>query len=192
MTYIQIEPSPNQNGLQGALIFSNCILREHRLLNVEGFLVIIQKTLSLGCTLRENDRETRPVSQSCPKEVSPKDHVKALEGLCGSLMILPKEIKSLKARVYKLETIINVVTKKRALNQKHKDNTSGKQCDLGNEYWIDENGIFFAYIGSLNPSANEDAVNDLVDALDDLVDENDVVDVDTYLSQDDFVKVQKL
>ncbi|GJW01662.1 phospholipase-like protein [Tanacetum coccineum] len=56
------------------------------------------KKLSLASTLRENDRETRPVSQSCPKEVSLKDRVKALEGLCDSVMILPKEIRSLKAR----------------------------------------------------------------------------------------------
>ncbi|GKF17946.1 hypothetical protein Tco_0062864, partial [Tanacetum coccineum] len=48
---------------------------------------------------REKDRETRPVSQSCPKEVSLKDRVKALEALCDSVMILPKEIRSLKARV---------------------------------------------------------------------------------------------
>ncbi|GJZ71000.1 hypothetical protein Tco_0634851 [Tanacetum coccineum] len=57
------------------------------------------KKLSLASTLREKDRETRPVSQSCPKEVSLKDRVKALEGLCDSVMILPKEIRSLKARV---------------------------------------------------------------------------------------------
>nr|GEW72560.1 50S ribosomal protein L21, chloroplastic [Tanacetum cinerariifolium] len=51
---------------------------------------------------------------------------------------------------------------------------------------------FFKYMGSTNPSANKDAVNDLVDALDDLVDENGVVEVDKYLSQDDFLKAQKL
>ncbi|GJV28869.1 phospholipase-like, aminotransferase-like mobile domain protein [Tanacetum coccineum] len=99
-----------------------------------------------------------------------------------SLMILPKEIKSLKARVYKLETIIN-----------HKDSTSGKQCDLGDKYWSDQDGEpFFKYSGSTNPSANKDVVNDLVDALDDLVYENGVVEVDKYLSQDDFLKAQKL
>ncbi|GJW21452.1 hypothetical protein Tco_0032074 [Tanacetum coccineum] len=127
--------------------------------------------LSLARTRRAKDRE--PFIQS-----SLKDRVKALEGLCDSLMILPKEIKSLKARVYKLETIINhVVTKKKGLNQKHKDSTSGKQCDLGDKYWSDQDGEpFFKYIGSTNPSANKDAVNDLVDALDDLVDENDVVE----------------
>ncbi|GJW49023.1 phospholipase-like protein [Tanacetum coccineum] len=66
--------------------------------------------------------------------------LKDLEGLCNSLMILPKEIKSLKARVYKLETIINVINPKtKAINVKHKVNTAGtkdkvesvgKQCDL--------------------------------------------------------------
>ncbi|GJW13045.1 phospholipase-like protein [Tanacetum coccineum] len=40
--------------------------------------------------------------------------------------------------------------------------------------------------------ANKDVVNDLVNALDDLVDENGVVEVDKYLSQDDFLKAQKL
>ncbi|GJW40155.1 phospholipase-like protein [Tanacetum coccineum] len=122
------------------------------------------KKLSLAHTRRVKDKE--PFIQSCPKIVSLKDRVKALEGLCDSLMILPKEIKSLKARVYKLETIIN-----------HKDNTSGKQCDLGDKYWSDQDGEpFFKYMGSTNPSANKDVVNDLVDALDDLVDENGVVE----------------
>ncbi|GJT35568.1 hypothetical protein Tco_0925987 [Tanacetum coccineum] len=138
------------------------------------------KKLSLAHTRRVKDKE--PFIQSCPKIVSLKDRVKALEGLCDSLMILPKEIKSLKARIYKLETIIN-----------HKDSTSGKQCDLGDKYWSDQDGEpFFKYMGSTNPSANKDVVNDLVDALDDLVDENGVVEVDKNLSQDDFLKAQKL
>ncbi|GJW02135.1 hypothetical protein Tco_1560991 [Tanacetum coccineum] len=117
------------------------------------------KKLSLARTLREKDRESRPCSKSSTREVTLKYRVKALEGLCSSLMILPKEIKSLKARVYKLETIIKVVTKK-DLNLKHKDSTSGQMCDL--------------------------------DALDDLVDENGVVEVDKHLSHDDCVKTQKL
>ncbi|GJX16758.1 phospholipase-like protein [Tanacetum coccineum] len=129
----------------------------------EGFFGDYLKKLSLARTRRAKDRE--PFIQSCPKVVSLKDHVRALEGLCDSLMILPKEIKSLKARVYKLETIIN----------------------------SDQDGEpFFKYMGSTNPSANKDDVNDLVDALDDLVDENDVVEVDKNLSQDDFLKAQKL
>nr|GFC59865.1 hypothetical protein [Tanacetum cinerariifolium] len=69
----------------------------------------------------------------------------------------------------------------------------GKQCDLGDKYWSDQDGeLFFKYMGSTNPSANKDAVNDLVDALDDLVDENSVVEVDKNLSQDDFLKAKKL
>ncbi|GJV37944.1 phospholipase-like protein [Tanacetum coccineum] len=117
------------------------------------------KKLSLARTRRAKDRE--PFIESCPKVVSLKDRVKDLEGLCDTLMILPKEIKSLKARIYKLETIIN-----------HKDSTSGKQCDLGDKYLSDQDGEpFFKYMGSTNPSANKDVVNDLVDALDDLVDE---------------------
>ncbi|GJS68698.1 hypothetical protein Tco_0683263 [Tanacetum coccineum] len=128
----------------------------------EGLFGDYLKNLSLARTLREKDRE--PFIQSCPKVVSLKDRVKALEGLCGSLMILPKEIKSLKAR-----------------------------CDLGDKYLSDQDGEpFFKYIGSTNPSANKDVVSDLVDALDDLVDENGVVEVDKYLSQDDFLKAQKI
>ncbi|GJT56320.1 phospholipase-like protein [Tanacetum coccineum] len=57
-----------------------------------------------------------------------------------------------------------VLLLKEALNKKHTDNTS----------------------------ANKDAVNDLVDVLDDLVDENGVVEVEKYISHDDFVKAQKL
>ncbi|GJX45856.1 phospholipase-like protein [Tanacetum coccineum] len=102
-----------------------------------------------------------------------------------SLMILPKEIKSLKAQVYKLETIINVITPKtNATNVKHKVNTTGtkdkvesvgKQCDLGDKCWSDQDGDFFTYIGSPNQTSNKDTVNDLVDAFDDLVDADDCV-----------------
>ncbi|GJW90603.1 phospholipase-like protein, partial [Tanacetum coccineum] len=82
---------------------------------------------------------------------------------------------------------------KKDLNQKHKDSTSGKKCDLGDKCWSDQDGEpFFKCIGSTNPSTKKDVVNDLVDALDDLVDENGVVKVDKYLSQDDFLKAQKL
>ncbi|GKC64928.1 hypothetical protein Tco_1097526 [Tanacetum coccineum] len=66
------------------------------------------KKLSLARTRREKDGDAESGCQTSTKEVSLKDRVKAMEGLCTSLMILPKEIKSLKARVYKLETIINV------------------------------------------------------------------------------------
>nr|GEY87620.1 phospholipase-like protein [Tanacetum cinerariifolium] len=116
------------------------------------------------------------------------DRVKAFEGLCDSLMILPKEIKSLKARVYKLETIIN------DLNQNHKDSTSGKQCDLGDKYWSDQDGEpFFKYMDFTNPSAKKDALNDLVDALDDLVDELfDYFNYQWFCLWDDFLKAQKL
>ncbi|GKB70902.1 phospholipase-like, aminotransferase-like mobile domain protein [Tanacetum coccineum] len=98
------------------------------------------KKLSSARTLREKDREAWSSTQSSSKEVSLQTRVKDLEGLCNSLMILPKEIKSLKARVYKLETIINVINPKtKAINVKHKVNTAGtkdkvesvgKQCDL--------------------------------------------------------------
>nr|GEX33176.1 phospholipase-like protein [Tanacetum cinerariifolium] len=67
------------------------------------------------------------------------------------------------------------------------------KCVLGDKYWSDQDGEpFFKYMGSINPSANKDVVNDLIDALDDLVDDNVVVEVDKYLSHDDFLKVQKL
>nr|GEU89611.1 phospholipase-like protein [Tanacetum cinerariifolium] len=83
------------------------------------------------------------------------------------------EIKILKACVYKLETITNVITPKtKAKIVKHKVNTSGKkdkvesvskQCDLGDKY-----------------------------AFDDLVDENTKLEkVDKVLSQDDYVKAKK-
>nr|GEY12289.1 hypothetical protein [Tanacetum cinerariifolium] len=58
------------------------------------------KKLSSARTLREKDREAR------------------------------SEIKSLKARVYKLETIINVITPKtKATNVKHKVNKAGTKDD---------------------------------------------------------------
>ncbi|GJY00625.1 phospholipase-like, aminotransferase-like mobile domain protein [Tanacetum coccineum] len=59
--------------------------------------------------------------------------------------------------------------------RRYKLKSVGKQCDFGDKYWSDEDGEFFKYIGSSNPSANKDAVNELVDALDDLVDEDDCV-----------------
>ncbi|GJW52926.1 phospholipase-like, aminotransferase-like mobile domain protein, partial [Tanacetum coccineum] len=115
------------------------------------------KKLSLARTRREKDGDAESGCQTSTKEVSLKDRVKAMEGLCTSLMILPKEIKSLKARVYKLETIINMVN----------------FGDLGDKYWSDKDGEFFSFNVSPNQSANKDPVNELVDALDDLVDEDD-------------------
>ncbi|GJZ35300.1 hypothetical protein Tco_0581117 [Tanacetum coccineum] len=134
------------------------------------------KKLSLARTRREKDGDVESAFQTSTKEVSLKDRVKAMEGLCTSLMILPKEIKSLKARVYKLETTINMVN----------------FSDLGDKYWSDKDGEFFSFNVSPNQSANKDPVNELVDALDDLVDENGVVEVEKDLSEDDGLKVQKL
>nr|GEW44352.1 phospholipase-like, aminotransferase-like mobile domain protein [Tanacetum cinerariifolium] len=60
----------------------------------------------------------------------------------------------------------------------------GKQCDLGDKCWSDQDGDFFTYIGSPNQTSNKDAVNDLVDAFDDLVDANaKLKEVDKDLSQ---------
>nr|GEX81286.1 phospholipase-like, aminotransferase-like mobile domain protein [Tanacetum cinerariifolium] len=52
--------------------------------------------------------------------------------------------------------------------------------DLGDKYWSDKDGEFFSFNVSPNQSADKDPVNELVDALDDLVD------------KDDGLKVQKL
>ncbi|GKA95638.1 phospholipase-like protein [Tanacetum coccineum] len=134
------------------------------------------KKLSLAKTLRENGGDADPVCLASAKDVSLKDRVKTMEGLCTSLMILPKEIKSLKARVYKLETIINVITKKQKrsdLKQKDKLNSVDKQCDIGDKYWSDQDGELSSFTVSLKQSAKKDPINELVDALDDLVDEDD-------------------
>nr|GEW32622.1 phospholipase-like, aminotransferase-like mobile domain protein [Tanacetum cinerariifolium] len=70
--------------------------------------------------------------------------------------------------------------------------------DLGDKYWSDKACEFFSFNVSPNQSANKDPVNELVDALDDLVDEsynvtqNGVVEVEKDLSKDDGLKVQKL
>nr|GEZ47165.1 phospholipase-like, aminotransferase-like mobile domain protein [Tanacetum cinerariifolium] len=115
------------------------------------------KKLSSARTLREKDKEVWFGTKSSSKEVSLHTRVKDLEGLCNSLMILPKEIKSLKARVYKLETIINVITSNtKATNVKHKVNTPGtkdkvesvgKQCDLGDKCWSDQDGNILHILG---------------------------------------------
>ncbi|GJT17628.1 phospholipase-like, aminotransferase-like mobile domain protein [Tanacetum coccineum] len=123
-----------------------------------GLFCAYLKKLSLARTRREKDGDVEFGCQTSTKEVSLKDHVKAMEVLCTSLMILPKEIKSLKACVYKLETIINVILKKES-NLKHKVSTP---CQA------------------------------VTNALDDLVDENGVVEVEKDLSEDDGLKVQKL
>nr|GEY35865.1 hypothetical protein [Tanacetum cinerariifolium] len=130
----------------------------------EGLFGAYLKTLSLACTRREKDGDAESGCQTSTKEVSLKDHVKAMEGLCTSLMILPKEIKSLKARVYKLET----------------------------NYWSAKDGEFFSFNVSPNQSANKDPFSELIDPLDDLVDENGVVEVEKDLSEDDGLKVQKI
>ncbi|GJY15838.1 phospholipase-like protein [Tanacetum coccineum] len=153
------------------------------------------KKLSLAKTLREKGGDADPVCQTSAKDVSLKDRVKAMEGLCTSLMILPKEIKSLKARVYKLETIINVITKKQKrsdLKEKDKLNSVDKQCDIGENFWSDEDGELLSFTVSPKQSAKKNAINELVDALDDLVDENVLVEAETDLSQDDGLKNQKL
>ncbi|GJR48965.1 phospholipase-like protein [Tanacetum coccineum] len=153
------------------------------------------KKLSLAKTLREKGGDADPVCQTSAKDVSLKDRVKAMEGLCTSLMILPKEIKSLKARVYKLETIINVITKKQKrsdLKEKDKLNSVDKQCDIGEKFWSDEDGELLSFTVSPKQSAKKNAINELVDALDDLVDENVLVEAETDLSQDDGLKNQKL
>nr|GEW50387.1 phospholipase-like protein [Tanacetum cinerariifolium] len=123
------------------------------------------KKVPFAHTRRKKDGDAESGFQTSSKEVSLKDRVKAIESLCTSLMILPKEITSLKARVYKLETIINVITKKK-LNLKRKMLNFGY---LGDKYWSDKD-----------------------DALDDLVDETGVVEVEKDLSEDDGLKVQKL
>nr|GEV57379.1 phospholipase-like protein [Tanacetum cinerariifolium] len=143
------------------------------------------KKLSLARTRREKDGDAESGCQTSTKAVSLKDRVKAMESLCTSLMILPKEIKSLKAHVYKVATIINVITKKES-NLKHMMVNFG---DLGDKYWSDKDGEIFSFNVSPNQSANKDLVNELVDALDDLVDENGGVEVEKDLSE---VKVQKL
>nr|GEW36627.1 reverse transcriptase domain-containing protein [Tanacetum cinerariifolium] len=125
------------------------------------------KKISLARTRREKDGDAEAGCQTSTKEVSLNDRVKAMKGLCTSLMILPKEIKSLKARVYKLETIINMVN----------------FGDLGDKYWSDKDGEFFSFNVSPHESANKDLVNELVDALDDLVDENGVVEIEKDLSE---------
>nr|GEV17663.1 phospholipase-like protein [Tanacetum cinerariifolium] len=148
----------------------------------EGLFGAYLKNLSLAPTRREKDGDAESGCQTSTKEVSLKNRVKAMEGLCISLMILPKEIKSSKAHVYKLKTIINMVN----------------FGDLGDKYWSDKDGEFFSFNVSPNQSANKDHVNELVDALDDLVDEsynfthNGVVEVEKDLSKDDGLKVQKL
>ncbi|GJR12005.1 phospholipase-like, aminotransferase-like mobile domain protein [Tanacetum coccineum] len=143
------------------------------------------KILSLARTRRKKDGDAESGCQTSTKEVSLKDRVKAMKDLCTSLMILPKEIKSLKARIYKLETIIN----KKESKLKNKMVNFG---DLGDMYWSDKDGDFFSFKVSPNQSANKDLANELVDALDDLVDENGVFEVEKDLSEDYGLKVQKL
>nr|GEU95710.1 phospholipase-like protein [Tanacetum cinerariifolium] len=126
MTYILTELRPNQKGLQKAMIFFKWYTPRARPVEYGGLLGDYLKKLSPSRTLREKDKEAWSGTHSSSKEVSLQTRVKDLEGLCNSLMILPMEIKSLKARVYKLETIINVITPKtKAINVKHKVNTAG-------------------------------------------------------------------
>ncbi|GJY64637.1 phospholipase-like protein [Tanacetum coccineum] len=87
----------------------------------------------------------------------------------------------------------HVITfKTKATNVKHKVNTAGTKCDLGDKCWSDQDGDFFTYTGSPNRTSNKDAVNVLVDAFDDLVNANaKLEEVDNDLSQDDCVKAEK-
>nr|GEW90341.1 phospholipase-like, aminotransferase-like mobile domain protein [Tanacetum cinerariifolium] len=102
---------------------------------------------------QEKDRDADSGCQTSTKEVSLKDRVKAMKGLCTSLKILLEEIKSLKARMVNFS-------------------------DLGDKYYSNKDGEFFSFNVSRHQSANKDPINELVDALDDLVDENGVVEVE--------------
>nr|GEV99250.1 phospholipase-like, aminotransferase-like mobile domain protein [Tanacetum cinerariifolium] len=182
VTSILTNVRPNQNGLKEALIFFKMYTPRAPLVEHGGLFGAYLKKLSLARTRREKDGDAKSGCQTSTKEVYLKDRVKAIEGLCTSLMILPKEIKSLKSRVYKLVTIINMVN----------------FGDFGDKYWSDKDGEFFSFNVSPHQSANKDHVNELIDALDDLVDEsykfthNGVVEVEKDLSEDDGLKDQKL
>ncbi|GKC00323.1 phospholipase-like protein [Tanacetum coccineum] len=58
------------------------------------------------------------------REAALIDRVRDLEGLCESLLTLPKEVKSLRGRIFKLESIIQVITLK--TNRIEKDESLNK------------------------------------------------------------------
>nr|GEV49038.1 potassium channel KAT3-like [Tanacetum cinerariifolium] len=63
---------------------------------------------------QKDSREFHPGLRGRQKgrEAALIDHVRDLEGLCESLLTLPKEVKSLRGRIFKLKSIIHVITLK--------------------------------------------------------------------------------
>nr|GEX28296.1 phospholipase-like protein [Tanacetum cinerariifolium] len=110
----------------------------------------------------------------CVREASLIDRVRDLEGICDTLLRLPKEVKSLRGRIHKLKSIIQstfypsrVVEKQETLKKvipqiedylqstsedkpDIKDHTSPKKDD-GNVYCYDDNGDFSLFFMPAKP-----------------------------------------
>ncbi|GKC50932.1 hypothetical protein Tco_1073677 [Tanacetum coccineum] len=116
----------------------------------------------------------------CVREASLIDRVRDLECICKTLLTLPKEVKSLRGRIHKLESIIQstfypsrVVEKQETLKidlqstsedePDIKDHTSPKQDD-GNFYCCDDNGdvpLFFMPAKPVSQQTDQDLSSDL-------------------------------
>nr|GEY89612.1 retrovirus-related Pol polyprotein from transposon TNT 1-94 [Tanacetum cinerariifolium] len=138
------------------------------------------------CTAKKKSSEDFNPSE-CVREASPIDHVRDLECICQTLLTLLKEVKSLRGRIHKLESIIQstfypsrVVEKQETLKKvvpriedylqstledelDIKDHTSPKEDD-GNVYCCDDNGdvlLFFMPAKPVSQQTDQDLSSDL-------------------------------
>ncbi|GJU35863.1 hypothetical protein Tco_1184217 [Tanacetum coccineum] len=81
-----------------------------------GFLLCFKTLKSSSVTGRWWSKFSKEIPRGCSWSKHLPFQNEYFGQLFPSLMILPKEMKSLKARVYKLETIIHVITRKKKVN----------------------------------------------------------------------------
>ncbi|GJU71996.1 phospholipase-like protein [Tanacetum coccineum] len=138
----------------------------------------LNKTLAARAAKQKDSGEFHPGLRGRQKgrEDALIDRVQDLEDLCESLLTLPKEVKSLRGRIFKLESIIQVITLKTNRDEKEeslnkfglqiedllkstskdepdiKDNTSKiVEKDVGDVYCCDVNGHVPGVFMSANP-----------------------------------------
>ncbi|GJV46389.1 phospholipase-like protein [Tanacetum coccineum] len=97
----------------------------------------------------------------CVREASLIDRVRELECICETLLTLPKEVKSLRGRIHKLEIIIQSTFYPSRVIEKQE---TLKKVDDGNVYCCDDNGdvpLFFMPAKPVSQQTDQDLSSDL-------------------------------
>nr|GEW71207.1 phospholipase-like, aminotransferase-like mobile domain protein [Tanacetum cinerariifolium] len=75
---------------------------------------------SAACAAKQKDNKEFHRGREKGREAALIDRVRDLESLCESLLTLPKEVKSLRGRVFKLKSIIQVITLKNGIEKEQR------------------------------------------------------------------------